>query len=789
MSASPIEIKEAIEDSSIIPLFNWDICPAKFLKIFKEVIDSESKSNRLNLSTEGLSIEEFRSRRKITSEDMSYIVAFLNAYPHITDLDLTGNQIDDAGAEILALNTTLTSLNLCGNDIGPAGVKALASNTTLRILNLRGNHIIFLSFEGIEALALNKTLRTLDVSITSMNDASITILAKNRGLTNLNISHNYISVVGVQAVAKMFLIVLAINNMYLGDAAAQALAYSPTLEYLNISRCSIGIAGARALAATKDLIFLDISYNEIGPAGTRALARARNKSLRHLDIRHNNIGSTGAKALAANENLISIKVEDRIGPAGVRALAQRYPQDESVSSAPITPLFDFDTCPEKFRTIFQEAIDPKNHSLNLRCKNITHKKIGYIVEFLNSFPHITTLDISGNIGAGVQALVDTTLTTLNVSSNLLSSLEIQALFDIETLINLDISYNPIEKEVIEALARSMTLEIVNVRGCYLNDADVQILAYNTSFTDLNIRANRISDVGVQALVGHPTLNTLNIRGNRITDVGVKALLDSNITNLNVKENNISSVGVRALEESRVKKFKAQKLAFLMGTQARLGKGTSVQKFSQNSLYESKILSEIFGFLMKSDHKPDSCCTMDSLVKNEVKNVQEECEVKVAREQQEDNVDTLKLENVGGHLASHTQHRQAVTYLFGNSGSSSTSSNSVNNHEFQAMQEDHEVKALREPQEYIVDTLDPTVDEEYMVRQAISQSLEEMHELALHTSHAVEAQTYSVGAFSSLTSVAISSPTVTPVENDDASSVETPEEKRAKIDAALRRRKL
>src|SRR5439155_5834695 len=102
-------------------------------------------------------------------------------------------------------------------------------------------------------------------------------------------------------------------------------------------------------------------------------------------------------------------------------------------------------------------------------------------------------------------------------------------------------------------------------------------------------------------------------------------------------------------------FNAQKLAFLMGTHIRLGAGTAVRKCSQSSIYDGKLLFEIFSFL-KSNVEHDMPCTMvrSPVVKHEVKETQEE--VKVEREQQ----------------ASHTHNRRALTYLFGRAASSSTS---------------------------------------------------------------------------------------------------------------------
>ncbi|WP_051908637.1 hypothetical protein [Candidatus Odyssella acanthamoebae] len=77
-----------------------------------------------------------------------------------TFLSLKGKKIGDAGAQVLAKNTTLTSLNLEDNLIGDAGAQVLAKNTTLTSLDLERNGI---RDAGAHALAKNTTLTSLDL--------------------------------------------------------------------------------------------------------------------------------------------------------------------------------------------------------------------------------------------------------------------------------------------------------------------------------------------------------------------------------------------------------------------------------------------------------------------------------------------------------------------------------------------------------------------------------------------------------------------------------------------------
>ena len=56
-------------------------------------------------------------------------------------MDVSFNEIGDAGANALAQNKRLTTLDVSGNEIGDAGAIALAQNRNLTILRRGGNSI------------------------------------------------------------------------------------------------------------------------------------------------------------------------------------------------------------------------------------------------------------------------------------------------------------------------------------------------------------------------------------------------------------------------------------------------------------------------------------------------------------------------------------------------------------------------------------------------------------------------------------------------------------------------
>ena len=73
-------------------------------------------------------------------------------------LDVSRNDIGDAGARALAENATITQLDVSANNIGDAGAQALAENVTIKQLNVSENEI---GDAGAQALAANATLKKL----------------------------------------------------------------------------------------------------------------------------------------------------------------------------------------------------------------------------------------------------------------------------------------------------------------------------------------------------------------------------------------------------------------------------------------------------------------------------------------------------------------------------------------------------------------------------------------------------------------------------------------------------
>ncbi|MDB6096441.1 MAG: hypothetical protein JWM09_719 [Francisellaceae bacterium] len=173
------------------------------------------------LTTKELKLDEMHITSSELIEDL---LPFLNRYSSIHTLNVSHNQINEAGARALAANQTLKTLRVNGNQIGDAGAIALADN---------------------------QSLRTLDVSYNQIGDAGAIALADNQSLETLEIRYNQI-----------------------GDAGARALAANQSLRTLDVNNNQIGDAGAIALADNQSLETLDITANKIEDAGRQTLQYA-----------------------------------------------------------------------------------------------------------------------------------------------------------------------------------------------------------------------------------------------------------------------------------------------------------------------------------------------------------------------------------------------------------------------------------------------------------------------------------------------------------------------------------
>jgi Ran GTPase-activating protein (RanGAP) involved in mRNA processing and transport len=190
------------------------------------------------------------------------VVAASGFFRQLTGLDLSHNEIGPDGALALAKShnvAKLTSLKLNDNRLG-TGVRFLAASPQfgpLKVLDLSSNEI---DDAGATYLAAGKTmlgLEELSLSYNNIGDAGIKALAAWRGLAKLkklSLRQNKIGTAGITALAASphlrGLTELDLGNNPVGAAGAKALAASSVLanlKYLWIQEAQLTSEGEKVL--------------------------------------------------------------------------------------------------------------------------------------------------------------------------------------------------------------------------------------------------------------------------------------------------------------------------------------------------------------------------------------------------------------------------------------------------------------------------------------------------------------------------------------------------------------
>jgi hypothetical protein len=221
--------------------------------------------------------------------------------------------------------------------------------------------------------------------------------------------------------------------------------------------------------------------------------------------------------------------------------------------APISP-FDWNSCPKKFHAIFLNLISSQGKILNLKNQNLTGSDVLVIRKFLSAYPHITTLDISGNY---------------------LSNRAVRMLISTQTLEELKINDNmPLEPYLLRsqdpdkllAARNSDIMRQICAESCKGNNVSCLLPSNPKRLKRLELRNSFLQDTDVGILANMKTLQFLDIRDN----------------------SGISVDGVQPLMNT-VEQFKKEKLTFLRGTFQRHGDAPL-------KILSEDLLDKIFGYL-------------------------------------------------------------------------------------------------------------------------------------------------------------------------------------------------
>jgi uncharacterized protein (TIGR02996 family) len=215
-------------------------------------------------------------------------------------LELTGNQLREAGVEVLARAESLPALeelDLSLNGLTDGAVAALAGSPLarrLRELCLWSNQI---TDAGADLLLQMPELKELFLVKNPIPPVWLANLAASPGLRRLR--------------------QLSLGNCHFGDRAISQLAAAKgpfRLTTLVLPSCAIGGAGVDALVGSdlaEGLIELGLDNNRIGPDGVRALAgRSRFGRLRFLRLTSCGLDDDAARILIEGTGLDSLTVLD-----------------------------------------------------------------------------------------------------------------------------------------------------------------------------------------------------------------------------------------------------------------------------------------------------------------------------------------------------------------------------------------------------------------------------------------------------------------------------------------------
>ena len=355
-----------------------------------------------------------------------HLTASTNITVSLQKLDMSYNHIGDIGAVALAESirylTRLTELNLTGNKIGDAGAVAIIRVGTAR-KNLKlqiGNHRITENVSTTMEQGVDRNCHILDINSQMCEELEDLLLnmkddtGDSNNINEISIHSKKIKIVNLAAIVKCCykLNTLNLKCNSIGSDSIKALAgglqHCNSLQTLNLA-CSIGSDGAKALAEGlqhwNSLQTLNLASNSIDSDGAKTLAEGLQhcNSLQTLNLQFNSIGSDGAKALAEGlqycNSLQTLNLRfNNIGSDGAKALAEGL-----------------------------------QHCNSLQTLNVGHNDIGSdgakaLAEGLQYCSSLQTLNVEGNgIGSdGAKALAEglqycNSLQTLNLQFNSIGS--------------------------------------------------------------------------------------------------------------------------------------------------------------------------------------------------------------------------------------------------------------------------------------------------------------------------------------------------------------------------------
>lgn len=262
--------------------------------------------------------------RNLSLDDVKAIASMNN----LTSLAIVGCGIDSEKVKALWNMTGLETLDLSNNVIEDDGMDGIEKmRNSLTNLNLSGNAV---SFVGVEKIAKVKNLESLDLSKNMISDACFKALAKLFFLISLNLSNNEIYGVDLNSLHNCVQLQhLNLSTTFFCNPTVKNLWEIKSLTSLDLSSALNGTVSFKGIEALKSLISLNVSKNRLDNSLVLELRKV--PTLQHLNLSNNRIDGTVFQDLTALEDLRSLNLEGNIiTSVNVVELLKMMPKLESL---------------------------------------------------------------------------------------------------------------------------------------------------------------------------------------------------------------------------------------------------------------------------------------------------------------------------------------------------------------------------------------------------------------------------------------------------------------------------
>jgi len=185
--------------------------------------------------------------RLIANEFGDEHLAMLKSFKNLTELELVGANVTDAGMQEVALITSLRSLYVFGTPITDAGLKEIARLEKLTSLGLERTHI---TDAGLAELSRLKELRQLYLDRMNITDKGARHLARLSELTTLSVVETKITEAGLAELSSLgSLSTLKVGGQRITDGSVEQLVKFKNLSELRIINSQLTEAGFQKIKA------------------------------------------------------------------------------------------------------------------------------------------------------------------------------------------------------------------------------------------------------------------------------------------------------------------------------------------------------------------------------------------------------------------------------------------------------------------------------------------------------------------------------------------------------------